>query len=373
MKIADELLIELIDAAMSADYVRVRRAGNRIARILDQSEQQNAARTLRAILRKKGMTLQTSGISEALPVDSVSRLPLLEEQDPPSSPLFANEHVRTVLSRFLDDARHVDLLSEKGLPPRLSLVLSGPPGTGKSLLASHLAERLGKPLFLARLDSLISSRLGETAKNIRGIFDFAPARNAVLFLDELDAIAKLRDDRHELGELKRVVNTVLQGLDSLDSHSIIVGATNHPHLLDSAIWRRFPYKIDMDLPDSDVRAAMWHNFLYEDDPEREHNAQVLSAISDGMSGADIENLAFCARRQSVLEGSPINSATIAWTVFASRRESSYHSPQSLAAEQKRKLASALFKVADIRMVEIAELLGVSRQMVARYIKDDGNA
>lgn len=373
MKIVDELLIELVDAAMSADYVRVRRAGNRIARVLDQSEQQDAARTLRTILRRKGMPLQTSGVSEALPVDSVSRLPLMEEQDPPSSPLFANEHVHAVLNRFLEDARHVDLLSEKGLPPRLSLVLSGPPGTGKSLLAGHLAERLGKPLFLARLDSLISSRLGETAKNIRGIFDFAPAKNAVLFLDELDAIAKLRDDRHELGELKRVVNTVLQGMDSLDSHSIVVAATNHPHLLDSAVWRRFPYKIDMDLPDADVRAAMWCHFLYEDDPGHERDAHALSAISDGMSGGDIENLAFSVRRQSLLENSPINPATIAWTVFASRRESSCHPPQSLVAQQKRKLAIALSKVEDIRTAEIAELLGVSRQMVARYIKDGGNA
>lgn len=373
MKIADELLIELIDAAMSADYVRVRRVGNRVARMLDQSEQQNAARTLRAILRKKGMPLQTSGVSEVLPVDSVSRLPLLEEQDPPSSPLFANEHVHAVFSRFLEDALHVDLLSEKGLPPRLSLVLSGPPGTGKSLLAGHLAEHLGKPLFLARLDSLISSRLGETAKNIRGIFDFAPAKNAVLFLDELDAIAKLRDDKHELGELKRVVNTVLQGMDSLDSHSIVVAATNHPHLLDSAIWRRFPYKIDIDLPDSDVRTAMWCHFLYENDPERERDAHVLSAVSNGMSGADIENLAFSARRESVLGNSPINPATIAWTIFASRWKSSCRPPQLLSAEQKRKLAIALSEVAGIRAVEIAALLGVSRQMVARYIKDGGNA
>ncbi len=369
----DEELIEAFGAAMSGDYVRVRRAGNRIARALDESNRQNAARKIRAIVRKKGIPLQAQNLSRALPVDSVSRLPLVEEQDPPSSPLFTNAHVRTVLGRFLEDARHVDLLIEKGLPPRLSLVLSGPPGTGKSLLAGHLAEHLDKPLFVVRLDSLISSRLGETAKNIRGIFDFVPAKNAVLFLDELDAIAKLRDDRHELGELKRVVNTVLQGMDSLDNHSIVVAATNHSHLLDSAIWRRFPYKIDMDLPDYDVRTELWHYFLYEGDPEGQRNARVLSAISDGMSGADIENLAFSVRRQSLLEDSPINSATVAWMVFASRRESSCHPPQSLSAEQKRKLAIALSEAAGIRMVEIAELIGVSRQMVARYIKNYGNA
>lgn len=369
MEIKNEVLVDLLDAAMAADYTRVKRLGSEIARLLAENDQPEAARKVRALMRKRGIPLQASGFAEALPVDASSRLPLVEEQDWPVTPLFVNEQTQGVLQRFLDDAQHVDLLSDKGLSPRLSLLLSGPPGTGKSLLAGHVASRLGKPLFVARLDSLISSRLGETAKNIRGAFEYVPSRGAVLFLDELDAIAKLRDDRHELGELKRVVNTVIQGLDSLDSHSVVIAATNHAHLLDSAIWRRFPYKIEMNFPDADVRTSMWLHFLYEDDPERDHEAQILSRISEGISGADIENLAFTVRRQSLLQDTPLNLATLAWAVYASRKGPLYLPPKNLDADQKRELAGYLAEQSEIKKMDIAEIVGVSRQMVARYLKE----
>ena len=110
-----------------------------------------------------------------------------------------NGEPSATISQFVDDAKHIELLSEKGVSARLGLLLYGPPGTGKSLLAGHVAASLGKPFYIARLDSLISSRLGETAKNIRGVFEYVHAKKAVLFLDEMDAIAKVRDDRHELG------------------------------------------------------------------------------------------------------------------------------------------------------------------------------
>ncbi|WP_244492385.1 ATP-binding protein, partial [Aureimonas sp. AU12] len=121
--------------------------------------------------------------------------------------MFLNEGGCRVFSDFVADAQRIDELSAQGLASRLGLLLSGPPGTGKTLLAGHVAAQLSRPLYVVRLDSVISSLLGDTAKNIRSVFDFVPARNAVLFLDEMDAVAKLRDDRHELGELKRVVNT----------------------------------------------------------------------------------------------------------------------------------------------------------------------
>jgi SpoVK/Ycf46/Vps4 family AAA+-type ATPase len=152
-------------------------------------------------------------------------------------PLFLGDGATGTFNDFLADVENIDRLSTKGLASPLALMLSGPPGTGKTLLAGHIAARLNRPFFVARLDSVISSLLGDTSKNIRAVFEFVPSRNAVLFLDEMDAIAKLRDDRHELGELKRVVNTVIQGLDTLDAHAVVVGASNHAHLLDPAIWR----------------------------------------------------------------------------------------------------------------------------------------
>lgn len=369
MNIDEAVLAELLDASLAADYTRVRRIGGEIARLLSESGEAEMAKRIRSLMRKRGVPLQASGFTEALPVDAGSRLPLIEEQDWPVTPLFVNEAVRDVLERFLEDARNIELLTRRGLSPRLCLMLSGNPGTGKSLLAGHVAAQLRRTFYVARLDSLISSRLGETAKNIRGIFEFAPTRGAVLFLDEIDAVAKLRDDRHELGELKRVVNTVIQGLDSLPDNSVVIAATNHPHLLDAAIWRRFPYKIEIDAPDPDVRAAMWLHFLYEDAAEKEHEAGLLAALSEGMSGADIENLALTARRQSVLEDEALDLAAVGWAAAHSREKPlALPSRGGLRADQKKELARRLAGLPKVRKMEIADLLGVSRQMVARYLR-----
>ena len=161
-------------------------------------------------------------------------------------------------------------------------------------------------MLVARLDALISSRLGDTAKNIRELFDHVAQRGAALFLDEIDAIAKVRDDRLELGELKRVVNTVLQGIDSLPDDAVIIAATNHAQLLDAAVWRRFPYSIDLALPDMDVRSAMWDYFLFNDQTSEPKLSKTLAQASEGLSGSDIEVLALACRRRSLLDLSLIH-------------------------------------------------------------------
>lgn len=209
MSIDPKHLVELTDAALAADYTRVRRAANALARELEGAGDEAAAKELRAIVKKRGVPLRGSGYMETLPVNSKSRLPLIEEQVWPSNPIFLNEDALRTFQDFLSDVENVDALSSKGLSTRLGMMLSGPPGTGKTLLAGHVASRLNRPFYIVQLNSVISSLLGDTAKNIRTVFDFVPTKNAVLFLDEMDAIAKLRDDRHELGELKRVVNTVI--------------------------------------------------------------------------------------------------------------------------------------------------------------------
>ena len=252
-------------------------------------------------------------------------------------------------------------------------ILLGPPGTGKTLLAGHIAASLKRPFYITRLDSLISSRLGETAKNIRGIFEFVPARNAVLFLDEMDAIAKLRDDRHELGELKRVVNTVLQGLDSLTDDVVTVGATNHPHLLDPAIWRRFPYKVELGLPDQDVRRSLWRHFLFQDADARKEDTHLLARVSDGLNGADIENIALAARRRSILGNQEPSLAQILLAVHASRvGRPRLLDNRELETEDKKALTALLHEKGGVSQAEIAKIVGVSRQMVHRYLKEESD-
>ena len=128
------------------------------------------------------------------------------------------------------------------------MLLYGPPGCGKSRLARYTARKLGLELYVARLDGLISSYLGSTSKNIRALFEFASRTPCVLFLDEFDAIAKLRGDTQELGELKRVVNSFIQNLDTLGTQSVVLAATNHEVLLDAAVWRRFSYRLELSYP-----------------------------------------------------------------------------------------------------------------------------
>lgn len=375
MNIDKKLVTELIEAALSADYTAVRRSGNAIARQLASQEDQEGAKAIKSILRKRGVPLQASGYAETLPRDSGSRLPLIEEGQWPTTPLMLSDEANATVSQFIEDAKHIDLLSEKGVSARLGLLLYGPPGTGKSLLAGHIAALLGRPFYITRLDSLISSRLGDTAKNIRGVFEFVPAKKAVLFLDEMDAMAKIRDDRHELGELKRVVNTVLQGLDSLSDDVVTIAATNHPHLLDPAIWRRFPYKLELNLPEFDVRKSLWLNFLYESDvgegdETRQEQAALLARVSEGLNGADIENIALAARRRAILSGTelPLSKVllAIAGSLSGNARLIDNH---DLDTAEKRHLSIFLHEKGGINQARIAKIADVSRQTVSKYLKE----
>ncbi len=373
MDVDKTLVLKLFEAALAADYTTVRRIGGRVARQLADDKDPDSAKALQTLLRKRGVPLQASGYIEAIPRDAGSRLPLVEEVQWPTSPLFLNADAGQVIEQFIEDANNIALLSENGISSRLGILLYGAPGTGKSLLAGHIAARLGRPFYVARLDSVISSRLGETSKNIRGMFDFIPTREAVLFLDEMDAIAKLRDDRHELGELKRVVNTVLQGLDSLTDDVIVIGATNHPHLLDPAIWRRFPYKAELHGPDTDVRTAMWRHFLFQDREEDDASA-LLAHLSAKMTGAEIENFAHAARRRAIISKLEPSLPHILLAI-ASSGDGVPMLPDNrpLSSDERKRLAQLLVNEVDMSQTDIAKMLGVSRQMIHRYLKgsDDG--
>ena len=325
------------------------------------------------MIRRRGVPLQASSAHEALPVDGVSRLPLVEEEAWPTAPAILNEESGMTVNRFLRDIRNADLLSEGGLLSRFGLMLSGPPGTGKTLLAGHISAQLKRRFFIMRLDSLISSRLGETAKNIRQVFDYVPTKGAVLLLDEMDAIAKVRDDRHELGELKRVVNTVIQGLDSLDDRAVVIAATNHPHLLDAAIWRRFPYHCEVGLPTETTRAELWNHYLYQGDKEFRHNAMALSVLSDCFSGADIENVALATRRLAVLNGVDLPEPQLLWALVQSAPPNfGFPTLDKLSANQKTEIVRRVTQTQGVTKSALARMLRTSRQMIHRYLAEQEN-
>jgi SpoVK/Ycf46/Vps4 family AAA+-type ATPase len=154
-----------------------------------------------------------------------------------------------VLLELVKEFRSADEIRRHGLPVRSKLLFCGPPGCGKTLCAEVFAAELGLPLFVVKLDRLISSYLGETASNIRKTFEFARKQPCVLFFDEFDALARSRDDTSEHNELRRVVNSLLLFIDRMQPRGFLIAATNLDGALDSAIWRRFDEVIWFEKPD----------------------------------------------------------------------------------------------------------------------------
>ena len=160
-------------------------------------------------------------------------------------PLPARESGRQVVEEHV----RADVLRAHGYEPRHRILLSGPPGNGKTSFAEGLAEALALPFFVIRYDALIGSYLGETNARLRRLFDYIRTQPSVLFFDEFDAIGKERGDTHETGEIKRVVSFLLMQLDQLPSYVVVVAATNHAELLDRAVWRRFQVRLSLPGPD----------------------------------------------------------------------------------------------------------------------------
>ena len=153
------------------------------------------------------------------------------------------------IARVVREQRHAGRIMEHGLSPRRKLLLTGPPGTGKTMTAFVLAGELGLPVFQVRLDGLITKFMGETAAKLRQIFDATNRTRGIYFFDEFDAIGSQRGLSNDVGEIRRVLNSFLQMIEQDDSHSLVVAATNHLGILDPALFRRFDDILHYDLPD----------------------------------------------------------------------------------------------------------------------------
>jgi len=203
------------------------------------------------------------------------------------------------LERIIEEYRKTEILKTHGLTPKTKLLFCGPPGCGKTLCAEVMAHELGLPLLYTRFDAIVSSYLGETAANLRKVFDYAASDRWVVLFDEFDAIGKARDDTSEHGEIKRVINSFLQLLDSFQSPSIIIAATNHEHLLDPALWRRFDEILFFPKPSgSEVRELL--EMKLKNFPHKSIDIKILAPRIKAMSHADIERICFDAIKRCIL-------------------------------------------------------------------------
>lgn len=240
------------------------------------------------------------------PVDKESGNPLAEIIIPDhkiTKPLFDVKFDKA-LDLLIREWSLTEELKSQNINTPMSCLIYGAPGTGKTKTAFYIANQLKLPVIIAKLDGLISSFLGTTARNISNLFEFAKRHNAILLLDEFDAIAKLRDDPHELGEIKRVVNTLLQCIDSRAGNGYTIAITNHEKLLDTAVWRRFDSRIYVPKPNQQTRNRILEQYLGAHYPEPV--IEFLNWLSEDFSGADIEALCNNIIRQSILSSEKKN-------------------------------------------------------------------
>ncbi|NRD26487.1 AAA family ATPase [Frigoribacterium sp. VKM Ac-2836] len=333
------------------------------------------------VARSAVSALERMAVGVPVPVDPESAAPLatvvFPEQNTASRPIF-NDVVTEMVQSLTKEWDHQEQLLQAGLHPSLTALAYGPPGTGKTSLALWLAKELNLPAVVARLDGLISSLLGTTARNLGSLFEFANRYECVLILDEFDAIAKLRDDPNEVGEIKRVVNALLQNMDGRAAIGITLGLTNHEALLDPAVWRRFEVQVPIPVPAVPERIAIVAAAL-GDTPGIEAEAKLIVWMTDGFSGAEVTTVCKKWRKRQIVDGlartdavqliMQVTASTAARFGAADRPE--WPNREALIADL------VLSDTLHFSQGELAHLFGISTKTVSRLVNkiqsEDGNA
>lgn len=239
-----------------------------------------------------------------VPTDSERGFPLLRlsRETCTLADLVVDEGVAGLLELLVDENRQFERLVSYGLPPKQKVLLCGPPGTGKTMTARALSSALDRPLAHVSFDAVMSSFLGQTSANLRKIFDFLEDGEYVVLFDEFDIVGKKRDDDQEHGEIKRVVNNFMQMVDAYRGRSLLVATTNHEHMLDAALWRRFDEIVMYGLPDAAAREELFRKYLGALRKSGEIGVDGLVASTEGYSAADIAQVCENALRRAVMRG-----------------------------------------------------------------------
>ncbi len=300
------LLRQLVKTGSEGNHEAFKRVSEQLIQEERSKNHHLLANDLEKILygrRSSNVPLQ-SVLNDRLPKDKDRNLPLLQIKEPVRrlEDVVLSDENTSLLNELLQEHHRVEALQSYGLYPADKILFCGPPGCGKTLTAEVLASELGLPLAIVRIDSVISSLLGETAANLRQVFDFVSTVPMVVLFDEFDAMAKERSDEAEHGELKRVVNAFLQMLDAYEGKSILVAATNHERILDSAVWRRFDEVLVFESPNLEQLRRLLSVKLRGLRREFEIDDSRIVSLFKGMSHADVERVLRRAAKDMVLAG-----------------------------------------------------------------------
>uniref|UniRef100_A0AAU2UW35 ATP-binding protein n=1 Tax=Streptomyces sp. NBC_00003 TaxID=2903608 RepID=A0AAU2UW35_9ACTN len=350
-------LVHLARMALAGRSQDVQTLLQRMARRYSRTNQATAE-ALQSLLREAPTAdapLRGLGNAAPVPLDMDSRLPLIRPDHlaPSVTPVLSAD-VRGAVDQLCAERLGSGHLLRAGLTPSSSALFVGPPGVGKTLVARWIASRLDLPLLVLDLSSVMSSYLGRTGGNIRKVLDYAKASPSILLLDELDTVAKKRDDGAEVGELKRLVTVLLQEIDDWPASSLLLAATNHGSLLDPAVWRRFEMVIDFPLPDAaQLRQAL------EQYCEEQAEGDVLTVIAralsvQGASYSEAHRVVMAARRRAALSDRPLGEALLSICSEQVRQ---------LPFAERVRLAVDLVQSDHMSQRRVHELSGVSRDTI----------
>jgi SpoVK/Ycf46/Vps4 family AAA+-type ATPase len=282
-----------------------------VQKLIAAERQQGHTRTADELQRSLDETQRRNPTPKAGAAGAVYELPLarsealsfveVRESDKTLDDIVMAGETAPHVMRFLEEYSHRAALRAHGLQPLRKVLFHGPPGNGKTLCAEVIAGELGLPLFYVRFDALIASHLGETAANLRKVFELVRRQRVVLFFDEVDAIARTRDVSDDVGEIKRVVNSLLQLLDGDVSEGPIIAATNHERALDDAIWRRFDDVVYFPQPGAEERLRYLSRRLRAVRTRNIALGPIVEAC-EGMSLSDLARIATDALKSMVLAG-----------------------------------------------------------------------
>lgn len=299
-------IIKIIEGGLNRDRSKVIKFAKLLSKNSIGTDNEILSKRIEKLFNSSnGLNFITADSLSPIPVDTESRFDMADITSPSenNNSLVLSPIVKSQIDNFIKGIKYKEKIQNHNIEIQHSLLFYGPPGCGKTSAAAYIANELQLPLVTTMLDSLVSSLLGNTSKNIKKIFNYANDKPCILFLDEFDAIAKARDDSNELGELKRVVNSLLQNIDKYTENNILIAATNHHKLLDNAIWRRFNETIFIDKPALDERIIIINYFLgkYPNNILNDgKKTKTIAVLLEEFSPSEIKNLCSIAIKNNII-------------------------------------------------------------------------
>ncbi len=293
-----DLIMNLVKAGVRGDQAQFQKTVEALA--ADERAKNHGILADRLIAQ-----LQDNGRPRSMPSPATTRaLPnyLVAEVVPGRriEDLILPKEAEQAIRELVEEQHRADLLRSYNLEPRNRVLLAGPPGNGKTSLAEAIADALSAPMLVVRYEAVIGSYLGETAQRIAQVFEHARSRQCLLFFDEFDVVGKERGDIHETGEIKRLVSSLLLQIDALPSYVVVVTASNHPELLDHAVWRRFQIRLELPAPKQGQIEEWFRRFEKRTGHPLGQTPRSLAQSLKGLSFAEIEDFGTDVMRRVAL-------------------------------------------------------------------------